>query len=250
MSHPPNKNKNKKIKQKVSWKEWKLINKSNRYIHKTFTINRVSSLLASYNFYYVYSALVCKSKLMLTDQNTGEEIIMGDSDVDVTRNTVTFTSEKLKKNRLYSVSVNASNINGSAISNASLSEDIFVSLTSIIFCFMTGTHDIRDVTIDNISHTLTIQYFEPSVATGALIIFTSINEDRSVNFSRSLYLFLDRNASLNYTLPDNLTPGLYRVFAYNSKFDGTLINGVGYPASTKQLYVIGNSQGKGSCVAC
>ena len=55
---------------------------------------------------------------------------------------------------------------------------------------MTGTHDIRDVTIDNISHTLTIQYFEPSVATRALVVFIFINEDRSVNFSRSLYLFM------------------------------------------------------------
>ena len=181
---------------------------------------------------------------MLMDQNTGEEITMGGSDVAITENAVTFTSERLIKNRLYSVSVNASNINGSAISNASLSENIFVSLASLILCFMTGTHDIRDVTIDNISHTLTIQYFRPSVATGALIVFTSINEDRSVNFSRSLYLYLDRNASLNYTLPVDLTPGQYHVFAYSSEMDGTFINGVGYPASTKQLYVTGNSRGE------
>ena len=63
---------------------------------------------------------------MLMDQNTGEEIIMGDSDVDIIRNIVTFTSQRLNKNRLYSVSVNASNINGSAISNASLSENIIL----------------------------------------------------------------------------------------------------------------------------
>ena len=56
------------------------------------------------------------------DQNTGEEIIMGDSDVDIIKNIVKFTSVRLNKNRLYSVSVNASNINGSAVSNASLSE--------------------------------------------------------------------------------------------------------------------------------
>ena len=47
--------------------------------------------------------------------------------------------------------------------------------------------------------------------------YSFINEDRSVNFSRSSYLSLDRNASINYTLPDDLTPGLYRVFAYDIK---------------------------------
>ena len=87
------------------------------------------------------------------------------------------------------------------------------------------------------------EYFEHSIATGALVFFTFISENRSVNFSRSLYLSLDRNASLNYTLPDDLTPGLYRVFAYDIESDGTLHNGVGYPASRDQFTITGSSQG-------
>ena len=106
---------------------------------------------------------------------------------------------------------------------------------------MTGTHDIRDVTVDNMVRT---EYFEHSIAMGALIIFTFINEDRFIDFSRSSYLSLDRNASLNYTLPDDLTPGPYRVFAYDIERDGRLHNGVGYPASRDQITIAGNSQGE------
>ena len=107
---------------------------------------------------------------------------------------------------------------------------------------MAGTHDIRDIILD--STIVKTEYFEHSVAAGVLIVLTFINEDRSINFSRSSYLSLDRNASLNYTLPDDLAPGLYRVFAYDIESDGTLHNGVTYPASTKPLYVTGNSRGE------
>ena len=106
---------------------------------------------------------------------------------------------------------------------------------------MAGTHDIRDIIVDNTI--IKTEYFEHSVATGVLIVLISINEDKFINFSRSSYLPLDRNTSLNYTLPDDLTPGLYCVFAYDIESDGTLHNGVTYPASTKLLYVTGNSEG-------
>ena len=107
---------------------------------------------------------------------------------------------------------------------------------------MAGTHDIRDIIVDNTI--VKTEYFEHSVAAGVLIVLTFINEDRYINFSRSSYLSLDRNASLNYTLPGDLAPGLYHVFAYDIESDGTLHNGVNYPASTKLLYVTGNSGGE------
>ena len=112
---------------------------------------------------------------------------------------------------------------------------------------MTGTNDVRGITVSNTSRILTAQYFEHSVATGVLIVFTFINEDASVNFSRSSYLSLDRNASLNYTLPDDLTPGLYHVFAYDIESNGTLLNGVSYPASTGEFELSGDiHRGQGS----
>ena len=88
------------------------------------------------------------------------------------------------------------------------------------------------------------EYFEHSIATGALVFFTFINENRSVNFSRSSYLSLDRNTSLNYTLSDDLTPGLYHVFTYDIESDGRLHNGVSYPASRDQITIARNSQGE------
>ena len=106
---------------------------------------------------------------------------------------------------------------------------------------MAGTHDIRAVTVGNVVRT---EYFEHSIATGALIFFTFISENRSVNFSRSSYLSLDRNASLNYTLPDDLTPGLYHVFTYDIESNGRLHNGVSYPASRDKFTITRNNQGE------
>ena len=51
---------------------------------------------------------------------------MQGNDLNITMNIIMFTSEKLKKNQLYTVSVNASNINGSAVSYVSLSESSLI----------------------------------------------------------------------------------------------------------------------------
>ena len=98
-----------------------------------------------------------------------------------------------------------------------------------------GTHGIRDIIVDNASHAVSSEYFEHSTAIGALYI---INKD---GFSR--YLSQDRNASNHYELPGDLAPGLYRVFAYDIESDGTLHNGVGYPASTEQLTITESIRG-------
>ena len=71
-----------------------------------------------YNF-VLQSDLVCYSELKFMDEDTGEIIIVVGS---ISRNIITFTTEELKTNRLYDVSVNASNINGSALSNFTFSE--------------------------------------------------------------------------------------------------------------------------------
>ena len=61
-----------------------------------------------------------------------------------------------------------------------------------------------------------------------------IDDNGDVDFTRSALLALDRNTSLHHTLPFNLYPGQYRVFVYDIESDGTLSNGVGYPAD--ELY--------------
>ena len=64
-----------------------------------------------------------------------------------------------------------------------------------------------------------------------------IDVNGNVDFTRSVLLALDRNTSLNYTLPFNLYPGQYRVFVYDIESDGTLSNGVGYPAIMSELSI-------------
>ena len=64
-----------------------------------------------------------------------------------------------------------------------------------------------------------------------------IDDNGDVDFTRSVFLALDRNStSLHHTLPFNLYPGQYRVFVYDIESDGTLSNGAGYPAITGGYY--------------
>ena len=70
-----------------------------------------------------------------------------------------------------------------------------------------------------------------------------IDDNGDVNFTRSVLLALDRNTSLHHTLPFNLYSGQYRVFVYDIESDGTLSNGVGYPAVTDQLIKFSNNNG-------
>ena len=73
-----------------------------------------------------------------------------------------------------------------------------------------------------------------------------MNDNGDVNFTRSVLLALDRNTSLHHALPFNLYPGQYRVFVYDIESDGTLSNGVGYPAVMNEL-TLSNGQGNGDC---
>ena len=101
-----------------------------------------------------------------------------------------------------------------------------------------GTHDILNATTtetDDDAIVITTLYSEHSDARGALFDFVFIDDNGDVNFTRSVLLALDRNTSLHHTLPFNLYPGQYRVFVYDIESDGTLSNGVGYPAVTYEL---------------
>ena len=58
---------------------------------------------------------------ILTDMST-EVITLDDMDLNVSSTLIAFTNERLVKDRVYRVMVNASNINGSAISSADISK--------------------------------------------------------------------------------------------------------------------------------
>ena len=101
-----------------------------------------------------------------------------------------------------------------------------------------------NATFDVTSHTITTEYFEYSTAMGALYIFIFINEDRSIDFKKSIYLPLNRSSSYSYALPD-LSPGQYQMLVYDIDSDITLYVNVSYPAYTNTFYLSDNGQGKG-----
>ena len=109
-----------------------------------------------------------------------------------------------------------------------------------------GTHGILNATTtetDDDAIVITTLYSEHSDARGALFDFVFIDDNGDVDFTRSVLLALDRNTSLHHTLPFNLYPGQYRVFVYGIESDGTLSNGVGYPAVTSEHSTRRNGQG-------
>ena len=117
--------------------------------------------------------------------------------------------------------------------------------TDNITLTLTGTHGVKDITVDDKLHiVMTTEYFMSSTNKGTFLFF-SLTNGTLIDFSKSFYLALERNASYDYTLPNDLTPGLYRVFAYDIESDGTLHNGVGYPADRNNFSFIGHSRGTG-----
>ena len=100
---------------------------------------------------------------------------------------------------------------------------------------------MMNATFDVTSHTITTEYFEYSTAIGALYIFIFINEDRSLDFKKSIYLPLDRSSSHDYTLPD-ISPGQYQMSVYDIDRDVTLVN---YPANIDMFSITSDGpQGK------
>ena len=96
---------------------------------------------------------------------------------------------------------------------------------------------MMNATFDVTSHTITTEYFEYSTAMGPLYIFIFINEDRSIDFKKSIYLPLDRSSSHNYTLPD-ISPGQYQMFVYDIDSDVALQENMNYPANTDMFSII------------
>ena len=89
--------------------------------------------------------------------------------------------------------------------------------------------------------TVETDYFEHSSASGALYIFV-FYASRVDDTTKSIYLPLDRNTSLNYTLPFSLGAGRYNV--YDIESDETLASGVGYPAVNREIVTNTTFQGR------
>ena len=57
---------------------------------------------------------MCSGELTFVDIDTGEIITLGDTDLTIAETNITFTTQQLRENHRYNVTVIASNIAGSA----------------------------------------------------------------------------------------------------------------------------------------
>lgn len=111
-----------------------------------------------------------------------------------------------------------------------------------MYTLLTGTHDVIGVRITNSS--IETVFSLNSRAAGSLLTFMFIsNSDSNIDFSKSVFLPLDKNTSLHYTLPSQLQPGLYHISVYDIEEAGTPNEGIVYPAYSKVMN-LNNTQGE------
>ena len=149
-----------------------------------------------------------------------KSLITGDANI-------TFTTEELRRNRHYNVTINAINVESSA--------------TTII-----STHGIENTTITttngNIGISINTHYFRNSSAIGALFILIFISGDQVMNLSYR---------SFNRDEPRERVPLVpYLVLACDIESDGALYDGdgVSFPASVNYINISNHGIGLGkSC---
>ena len=109
-----------------------------------------------------------------------------------------------------------------------------------------GLHDLQNIEIEfsSTAVTVTAVYFKHSTARGAIIRILYVMDDGSVDYTKSPIIVLDRSTPPGYVLPFKLYAGSYLVFAHDIESDGTLQDGVGFPAVTREFTAGGNSSGK------
>ena len=104
-----------------------------------------------------------------------------------------------------------------------------------------GTHDVLYADIEPDIRAIRVQYLLNTRAMGCLLLLMSISNGE-VDFSRSMYLTLDRASSENYTLPSLLPSGWYIISVYDIEESGTVHGPVAYPAVSETHYVMGSNQ--------
>ena len=67
---------------------------------------------------------MCDAHLVFIDLHEKEIITIESSNLTITDSSVVFTTEQLRKNRLYDVTIHAINVNGSATSDTRMSKII------------------------------------------------------------------------------------------------------------------------------
>ena len=91
-------------------------------------------------------------------------------------------------------------------------------------CMHVGSYDVQSIAVGSPAPnavTLTASYLENSPAMGVVFVLLFADDGGSVNFTKSLYLVLDRAESSNF-LQINFTQGYYDVVAFDVEEDRRL----------------------------
>ena len=74
---------------------------------------------------------MCHAEFTFVDVDTGETTTLGDNDLIITETNITFTTQQLRENRRYNVTVTASNIVGSATSQVGISKLFYSTVSGV-----------------------------------------------------------------------------------------------------------------------
>ena len=89
-------------------------------------------------------------------------------------------------------------------------------------CVYVGSYDVQSIAVDSPAPnavTLNASYLENSPAMGVVFVLLFTGDAGSVNFTKSLYLVLDRVESSGFIQHD-ITPGEYSVVAFDVESNG------------------------------
>ena len=95
-----------------------------------------------------------------------------------------------------------------------------------------GTHSILRTEIQQDPLKMETEYLLNSTAAGGLFIFLFIDDNVITDFTKSVYLCLQKSDSQSYLLPFSQSPEFYAISAYDLEKDGLLVAGETYPATT------------------
>jgi hypothetical protein len=109
-----------------------------------------------------------------------------------------------------------------------------------------GTHDVDAISVNAATNAvaLSASFVENSPALGVLFILLFTRGIDGVDYSKSVFLVLDRTMAMSYM--QNVAGGDYTVLAFDVEGDGRVKLGPGSPAAIESISV----EGQGWLTAC
>ena len=156
-----------------------------------------------------------------------------------TDSTITFPVTDLFFNQILSVNVTLRNGRIGTVSQIVISRLLSLpSQTDVKRC--TGTYDVQSIGVDSPAPntvTLSAAYIENSPAMGVVFALLFTDDAGSVNFTKSVYLVLDRES--DQFMQGSISGGDYTILAFDVEGNGRLEVGQSFPAAVGSVVVSG-----------